>query len=392
MVPQFIPFIAKTTATLKALKIFNGGLQNYGFLPSYISSRHKKYETKDSRTLETENPCKQFTTVAKLFNGVSKKTYGTSNKVSVVGLDEIGIATVFALLAQDITDNVCLVDLDEDLLKGEQMDLEMGSVYHNNAKIISSKDPLVTSDSKICIIVTGTYKGRDEPEHVYVGRSVSIMKAIVPPLVKYSPNTILIVASDPVDILSYVTWKLSGFPKNRVMGTGTLLDTARFRFLLSQRMGISPENCHGYIIGSHGGNSVPVWSSVNIAGVPLKDISPRSGSEKDGENWQELHSEVVKCDEVVRSLKGYSAWSLALAIAHLCETIFSNSNRVLPVSTYVQGEHAIRDDVFLSLPCVIGENGVTDILRQPLTDMESTLLRRCAEEVAGLQEPAAKLI
>ncbi|XP_075991329.1 L-lactate dehydrogenase-like [Anticarsia gemmatalis] len=359
--------------------------------PALSSLTHASHGSKNrflKTTIEQENPCKQFTTIAKLFNGVSKKSYGSANKVSVVGMDEIGIATAYSLITQNVTDNICLIDLDEDVLKGEHMDLEFGALFHNNPKIVSSKDPAATADSKICIVISGTYRGKDEHPLVYVGRNVGIIKALIPPLVKYSPNTIIIIASEPVDILSYASWKLSGFPKNRIIGIGTLLDTARFRYLLSLRMGISPVDCHGYIIGEHGESSIPVWSGVNIGGVSLKNINPSIGSDKDAENWQELHKEVVKCDETMRSLKGYSSWSQAIALANLCKAIFSNSNRIFPVSTYVRGEHSIRDEVFLSLPCVIGATGVTDIVRQSLTEGEVTLLHTSAERVANLQEPA----
>ncbi|KAF9800354.1 hypothetical protein SFRURICE_015864 [Spodoptera frugiperda] len=338
-------------------------------------------------------PCKQFTTIGKIFNTYAHKRVGFGEKISIVGLDDIGIAIVYTLLAKGITQNICMIDMNEEILEGEHLDLQSSAMFLKNPKIISSKDPADTRESKICVITTGTYKGRDEDDMDYVARNAGIVRAIVAPLAKYSPSAIFLVASEPVDILSYVTWKLLGIPKNRIIGTGTLMDTARFRFLLGDKFGVSPECCHAYIIGQHGPHySVPVWSSVNIGGVLLKDMNPLIGTDKDPECWFELYEDAVKAEGLVRQLKGCVSWSLALGVADICKSILTNANKVLPVSTYVKGEHAIKDEVFLSLPCVIGSNGVTEVIRQNLNDNEAVVLRRGAENTADLQAAANKII
>ncbi|CAH1647844.1 unnamed protein product [Spodoptera littoralis] len=337
-------------------------------------------------------PCKQFTTIGKVFKANSHKSLGYGEKISIVGLDDIGTAIVYTLLAKGITNNICMIDMNEEILEGEHLDLQSGAMFLNNPKIISSKDPADTRDSKICIITTGTYKGRDEEDSEYIARNAGIVRAIVAPLAKYNPNAIFVVASEPVDILSYVAWKLIGMPKNRIIGTGTLMDTARFRFLLGDKFGVTPESCHGYIIGQHGQYSVPVWSSVNIGGVLLKDLNPQIGTDKDPECWYELYEDAVKAEGLVRQLKGCVSWSLALGVADICKCIFNNANKVLPVSTYVKGEHAIKDEVFLSLPCVVGWNGVSDIIRQNLSEDEAVVLRRGAENTADLQTAVNKII
>ncbi|XP_026745589.1 L-lactate dehydrogenase B chain-like [Trichoplusia ni] len=368
-----------------------------GILLPYVKSINRAYskaedDPPDDEDVRKSRPCKQFTTIGKILNSVGAKSLAGNNKVSVIGLDDIGIATVFALLTQNVTDNVCMIDLNEEVLKGEHLDLQYSSVFLNNPCITASKDPAATRESKVCVVTTGTFKGRDEDESEYVARNAGIIRAIVPSLMRHSPNAIYIIASDPVDILSYTTWKLSGVPKHKVIGTGTMLDTARFRYLLSDKLGISPEHCHGFVIGQQGQRSVPVWSSVNIAGVRLKDINPQIGTERDPESWSEVHEEVMKSADKVRQLKGNSSWAVALAVSDLCRAIFTNKNTVIPVSTHVKGEHSIREDVFLSLPCVIGRSGVTDIVRQTLTEVEALQLRRCAENVAQMQEFASKLM
>ncbi|PZC81885.1 hypothetical protein B5X24_HaOG211898 [Helicoverpa armigera] len=371
------------------------------YTPSQSKSiiwNHANYSTSvvvppEPSSREKDRSCKQFTTIGKIFNYNTPKEFGSGDKISIVGLDDIGMAIVYTLLVKEITNNICMIDMNEEILQGEHMDLQSSALFLNNPKITSSKDPADTVNSKVCIITTGTYKGRDENELDYVARNAGIIRAIVGPLAKYSPDAIYIVASDPVDILSYVTWKLIGIRKQNIIGTGTMVDTARFRYMLAEKFGVAPECCHAYIIGQHGvANSVPVWSNVSIAGVRLVDVNPQIGTDKDPEMWNEVYRDAVRCDGLVRQLKGNVCWSIGLAVAEICKAIFTNSYTVLPVSTYVKGEHCIRDEVFLSLPCVVGRAGVTDIIRQTLSDQEATVLRRGAENVAHIQEAANKII
>ncbi|CAH0578392.1 unnamed protein product [Chrysodeixis includens] len=375
--------------------ILNVACVYQGVLPFHIKSMNRNYTTKgDSPDMEDRRnrPCKQFTTIGKMLNSITNKTFAGANKVSIIGLDDIGTSTVMALLTQNVTDNICMIDLNEDLLKGEHLDIQYSALFLNNPSIVASKDPCATRDSKVCVVTTGTFKGREEDEPQYIARNAAIIRAIVPTLVKHSPNAIYIVASEPVDVLSFITWKLSGVPKNRVIGTGTMLDTARFRYLLSDKLGIAPDFCQGVVIGQSGDRCVPVWSSVEIAGVRLKDLNPQIGNENDPEFWSEVHQEVVKTAEDLKQLKRNPCWSIALAVSRLCRAIFTNENTVIPVSTHAKSEHSIREDVFLSLPCVIGRAGVTDIVRQTLNETESIQLRRCAENVAQMHEWANKIV
>lgn len=141
--------------------------------------------------------------------------------------------------------------------------------------------------------------------------------------------------SNPVDIMTYVAWKLSGLPKNRVIGSGTNLDSSRFRFLMSQRLGVAPTSCHGWIIGEHGDSSVPVWSGVNIAGVRLRELNPTIGTGEDPEKWNELHKQVVDSAYEVIRLKGYTSWAIGLSTASLASAILRNTSSVAAVSTSV---------------------------------------------------------
>ena len=294
-----------------------------------------------------------------------------------------------------------------DKLRGEMMDLQHGSAFLKNAKINASTDYSATANSSLCVVTAGARQREGETRLDLVQRNTDIFKGIIPQLVKYSPDTILLIVSNPVDILTYVAWKLSGLPKNRVIGSGTNLDSARFRFLLSQRLNIAPTSCHGWIIGEHGDTSgtltrnirrtrllfqcsqhtwllsaimahagtechvyrtsmilvnfhvnhewdisaqtdwswflifvsllfsVPVWSGVNVAGVRLRDLNDNIGTDKDTENWGELHKQVVDSAYEVIKLKGYTSWAIGLSIANLASAILRNSNQVHAVSTMV---------------------------------------------------------
>lgn len=301
-----------------------------------------------------------------------------SSKISVIGAGQVGMACAFSVLTQGIGNELALVDVAEDKLKGEMMDLQHGLPFLRNVDIHASSDYSVTAGSKICIVTAGARQREGESRLNLVQRNVDIFKAIIPKLVQYSPETILIVISNPVDIMTYVTWKLSGLPKNRVIGSGTNLDSARFRFLLSERLNIAPTSCHGWIIGEHGDSSVPVWSGVNVAGVRLTDINPDVGTAADKEDWASLHTRVVDSAYQIIKLKGYTSWAIGLSCATLCRGILGNQRNVHALSTLVQGLHGIDQEVFLSIPCVLGINGITEIIRQTLNDAEKQKLQKSA--------------
>ncbi|NXK78412.1 LDHB dehydrogenase, partial [Amazona guildingii] len=189
-----------------------------------------------------------------------------------------------------------------------------------------------------------------------------------------------------VDILTYVTWKLSGLPKHRVIGSGCNLDTARFRYLMSERLGIHPTSCHGWILGEHGDSSVAVWSGVNVAGVSLQELNPAMGTDKDSENWKEVHKQVVESAYEVIKLKGYTNWAIGLSVAELCETMLKNLCRVHSVSTLVKGMYGIDNDVFLSLPAVLCSSGLTSVINQKLKDDEVAQLKKSADTLWNIQK------
>ncbi|KAK2091765.1 hypothetical protein P7K49_031049 [Saguinus oedipus] len=205
-----------------------------------------------------------------LIHNLLKEEQTPQNKITVVGVGAVGMACAISILMNDLADELALVDVIEDKLKGEMMDFQHGSLFLRTPKIVSSKDYNVTANSKLVIITAGARQQEGESRLNLVQHHVNIFKFIIPNVVKYSPNCKLLIVSNPVDILTYVAWKISGFPKNRVIGSGCNLDSAQFHYLMGERLGVHPLSCHGWVLGEHGDSSVPVWSGVNVAGVSLK--------------------------------------------------------------------------------------------------------------------------
>ncbi|KAM8964254.1 L-lactate dehydrogenase A-like 6A [Lycaon pictus] len=308
------------------------------------------------------------------------------NKVSIIGTGSVGMACAISILLRGLTDELALVDVNEDKLKAEMMDLQHGSPFVKMPTIVSSRDYLVTANSSLVVITAGARQEKGETRLNLVQRNVAIFKLIISNIVQYSPHCKLIVVSNPVDVLTYVAWKLSEFPQNRIIGSGCNLDTARFRFLIGQKLGIHSDSCHGWVLGEHGDTSVPVWSGVNIAGVPLKDLNSDIGTEKDPEQWKNVHKDVIASAYEIIKMKGYTSWAIGLSVADLTESILKNLRRVHPVSTIIKGLYEINEEVFLSVPCVLGENGIADLIKIKLTPEEQARLKKSAKTLWEIQK------
>ncbi|CAG9540803.1 unnamed protein product [Cercopithifilaria johnstoni] len=325
-------------------------------------------------------------TAAALFKEIAPAHRTPHSKVTVVGVGQVGMACAFSIMQKNIVSELCLVDVVADKLKGEMMDLQHGVPFMSPCIIRASVDYDITKGSKLCVVTAGVRQREGESRLSLVQRNVEIFKGIIPKLVENSPDTLLLIVANPVDVLTYVAWKLSGLPQHRVFGSGTNLDSARFRFSLSEKLEIAPTSCHGWIIGEHGDSSVPVWSGVNVAGVALRDVKPDIGKSADSDKWQEkVHKEVVSAAYEIIKLKGYTSWAIGMSTAAITATALRNTRSVCALSINVKGLHGIDKDVYLSLPVVLGEKGITHIVKQNLNETEIKQLQQSAAQLYEVQ-------
>lgn len=307
-------------------------------------------------------------------------------KITVVGVGMVGMACGMTVLMKGLCTDLVLVDVVQDKLQGEVMDLQHGSLFLENIKVYGDKDYSVSANSRIVIVTAGARQQPGESRLSLVQRNVNIFKHIIPQIAKYSPNAILVIVSNPVDLMTYVAWKLSNFPRNRVIGSGTNLDSARFRHLIAEKLNLSPVSVHGWIIGEHGDSSVPMWSGVNVSGKCLNSIHPRIGYPDGPEGWDKIHKQVVDGAYDVIRLKGYTNWAIGLSCAELLATILHHRHRIHPVTCFVKGRYGITDDVCLSLPCVLNCNGVNSIVNVDLTAEEEAMIKKSAMTIADVQK------
>lgn len=308
-------------------------------------------------------------------------------KLTVVGAGSVGTAIAFTLLAQRICTDLVLIDKDEALARGETLDILHATMYLDSPKIICSSNYEHAKDSKICIITAGHRPLRASQKTEAVKNNTEIYREIIPFICKAAPNCILLICSYPVDVMTYVAYKLSNFPSNKVFGSGTILESARFKVLVSQRLNVNPSSTQAFVIGEQGKHSIPVWSAVSLAGIRLRDVNPILGTAEDPEDWRDIHDEVVRSAEEVVRLKSCGSWGLALSIGKIVHAILWDSKECVPLSTYIKGcRHGSDKDVFLSLPCILGTNGIHSIVRLNLSEDERRQIQKSADKLHEIQK------
>ncbi|KAM3270989.1 L-lactate dehydrogenase B [Capsicum chacoense] len=307
-------------------------------------------------------------------------------KISVIGVGNVGMAIAQTILTQDLVDELALVDTKPDKLRGEMLDLQHAAAFLPRTKIVASVDYSVTSGSDLCIVTAGARQNPGESRLNLLQRNLAMYKGIVPELVKYSPECILLIVSNPVDVLTYVVWKLSGFPANRVIGSGTNLDSSRFRFLIADHLDVNAQDVQAYIVGEHGDSSVALWSSISVGGIPLLSFLERQQIAIEKETLENIHKQVVQSAYEVINLKGYTSWAIGYSVASLAYSIIRDQRKIHPVSVLAKEFYGIDgDDVFLSLPAQLGRSGVLGVSNVHLTDEEIQQLKNSANTILDVQ-------
>ncbi|XP_050229839.1 L-lactate dehydrogenase A-like [Mercurialis annua] len=307
-------------------------------------------------------------------------------KISVIGTGNVGMAIAQTILTQDLTDELVLVDVNADKLRGEMLDLQHAAAFLPRTKILASTDYSVTVGSDLCIVTAGARQIVGQSRLDLLHRNVSLFKNIIPPLAKHSPDCILMIVSNPVDVLTFIAWKLSGFSSNRVIGSGTNLDSSRFRFLIADHLDVNAQDVQAYIVGEHGDSSVALWSSISVGGVPILSFLDKQAIVYEKETLENIHKAVVDSAYEVIRLKGYTSWAIGYSAANLARSLLRDQRKIHPVSVLAKGFYGIDGgDVFLSLPAQLGRGGVLGVTNVHLTDEEAQRLRDSAKTLLEMQ-------
>lgn len=294
-------------------------------------------------------------------------------KISIIGAGFVGATAAYALMIAGLASEIVIVDINKEKALGEAMDLAHGVSFVKPVDVYAG-DYKDTADSDIVIITAGAAQKPGETRLDLINKNLDIFKKIIPNIVEHSPNSILLVVSNPVDILTYITYKLSGFPKQRVIGSGTVLDTSRFKHLLSEYFNIDDRNIHTYIIGEHGDSEVPTWSLTNIAGMNLDDYCKNVCKKYDELSKNKIHHDVKNAAYEVINRKGATYFAVGLAIRRIVEAILRDENSILTVSSLLEGQYGISD-VYVGVPTIVGSSGTKKILEVPLDEEELNKLK-----------------
>lgn len=305
-------------------------------------------------------------------------------KVAVIGCGFVGATSAFSLIQTGLFSEMVLIDANHQKAEGEAMDLSHGSAYLTPMKIYAGDyDDII--DAGLIVITAGANQKPNETRLDLVKKNVSIFKSIIPEIKNRHCEGILMIVSNPVDILTYVTLKLSGFPANRVIGSGTVLDTARLKYVLGRHLQVDPRDVHAYIIGEHGDSELAVWSGAQVAGIHINHFCELRGHFQHQEAMERLAQEVRDSAYEIIERKGATYYGVAVAVKRIATAIVKNEHAVLPISSLMNGEFGL-EDICLSIPTVVGQNGVEKVVDIYLDNEENKKLQASAKALKEVLE------
>ncbi len=313
-------------------------------------------------------------------------------RIAVLGTGHVGSTFAYTLLLSGLAEEIVLLDINRARAEGEVMDLNHTEPFTHPTRIWAGDYP-DCAGAAVTVIAAGAAQNPGETRLDLLQRNAGIFAQIVPQVARHNPGGIILVATNPVDVLTWASLKLSGLPPARVIGSGTILDTARFRFLLGEYFGVDARSVHAHIIGEHGDSEVPAWSLGTIGGMHLRDFAAANNIPYDQRRMNEIFTRTRDAAYHIIARKGATYYAVAAGLVRIVEAILRNQHTVLSVSSLVNGYYGIRD-LCLSLPTVLGRGGVERVLCLPLNEQEQQGLRRSADilqqTIARLQlQPAA---
>ncbi|MGD7003538.1 L-lactate dehydrogenase [Corynebacterium halotolerans] len=310
-----------------------------------------------------------------------KTTVG--NKVVLIGAGDVGVAYAYALVNQGTVDHLAIIDIDEKKLRGNVMDLNHGVVWAGSRTRVTEGTYADCEDAAIVVLCAGAAQQPGETRLQLVDKNVAITRSVVGQVMAVGFDGIFLVAANPVDVLSYATWRFSGIDHHRVIGSGTVLDSARFRYMLGELYEVAPSSIHAYIIGEHGDTELPVLSSATIAGVPLRRML-----EKDPElegRLEQIFEETRDAAYRIIDAKGSTSYGIGMGLARITRAIVQNQDVALPVSAYLDGQYG-QEDIYTGTPAIINRRGIRRVVELELSGHEMARFTHSADTLRGIRE------
>lgn len=300
-------------------------------------------------------------------------------KAAVIGCGFVGSSIAFRFLQQGTFSHLVLLDANRDKAEGEAIDLSDGLPYGSAMEIRAGTYDDI-SDCALIVITAGANQKPGETRLELIGRNITILKSILAEITARSFGGILLIVSNPVDVLTYAAWRLSGYPRERVIGSGTVLDTARFKQLLGKRLGVDSRNVHAFIIGEHGDSELAVWSGANVSGLNLDDFCRLRKMELQPDDMKQLYGQIRDSADAIIRRKGATYYGIAMAVGRIAECIVKDEHSVLPISVVLEGEYGL-EHLALSIPSIVGRNGLESTLEIPLGQAERSALNASAQQM-----------
>jgi len=302
------------------------------------------------------------------------------SKIAIIGAGSVGATIAYACLIRGVSNHIALYDVNKSKVESEVLDLNHGLQFVPMASVEGSDELEICRDALIVVITAGAKQKVGQTRMELAAANARICREIVPKLVEICPNAIFLLVSNPMDVITFVTLKLSGLPASRVIGSGTVLDSSRFRFLIGRRLKVAVQNVHAYIAGEHGDSEIPLWSSATVANIPLHQWAVAGHGKLSVMDRTEIFQNVKNAAYQIIQGKGATNYAIGLATAKILEALLKNENRVLPISSLMSDYHGISD-VCLSVPCIVNAKGVDAVLPIGLNEAERSGLVNSAEKI-----------
>jgi L-lactate dehydrogenase len=303
-------------------------------------------------------------------------------KAAIVGCGFVGSASAFALMESGLFSEIVLIDADRNKAEGEALDISHGLPFAKPMQLYAG-DYDDISDASIIIVTAGAGQKPGETRLDLVHKNVGIFKSIIPEIAKKNKDAILLIVANPVDILTYAALKLSSYPGNRVFGSGTVLDTARLKYLLGEHLGVDSRSVHAFIVGEHGDSEIVAWSSANVSGIPLHNFCEMRGYFDHDSSMERIAEDVKNSAYKIIEKKRATYYGIAMSVRRICEAIVRDEKSILPISCMQKGDNGISD-IAISMPAIVGRNGVEGNVPIRLNDKEKADLKKSADTLKGV--------